>query len=75
MAKKRPYSMDYTARENPRRYLLSGIPPNFWLRVRQKARREHVSMRALILRLLNHWLNNGPPKTKEEVEAETEPAA
>ena len=39
-AKKRPYSYDYKARANPRRYLLSGIPPTLWENVRAKARRE-----------------------------------
>ncbi len=53
---KRPYSMQFTARSGPRRYLLSGIPPTLWDRARAKARRDGVSMRALILSLLNAWL-------------------
>jgi hypothetical protein len=56
---KRPYSLDYTARANPRRYLLSGIPPTLWENVRAKARREGVAVRTLILRLLSEWLRAG----------------
>jgi hypothetical protein len=53
---KRPYSMAFTARSGARRYLLSGIPPTLWERVRAKARREHIAVRALILGLLEAWL-------------------
>jgi hypothetical protein len=55
MAKKQPYSTRYTARGNPRRYLLSGIPPSLWERVRAKARRDHVAVRQVILSLLDAW--------------------
>ena len=55
MAKKQPYSTRYTARANPRRYLLSGIPPSLWERVRTKARRDHVAVRQVILSLLDTW--------------------
>jgi hypothetical protein len=53
---KRPYSMQFTARQNPRRYLLSGIPPTLWARCRSKARQEGIAMRSLILQLLDQWL-------------------
>lgn len=56
MATKRPYSMKYTARANPRRYLLSGIPPTLWETCRTRARREGVAMRTLILSLLETWV-------------------
>jgi hypothetical protein len=52
---KKPYSYDYTARANPRRYLLSGIPPTLWERVRSRARREGISVRQLILPLVEAW--------------------
>jgi hypothetical protein len=53
---KRPYSTKYTAQRNPRRYLLSGIPPTLWDRARAKARRDGVAMRSLILTLLEEWM-------------------
>jgi len=56
MATKQPYSTKYTARANPRRYLLSGIPPMLWERARKKARAEHVAMRQVILSLIEEWL-------------------
>lgn len=57
---KRPYSMKYTARANPRRYLLSGIPPTLWEKVRKQARREHVAVRQVILQALEEWLADAP---------------
>jgi len=56
MAKKRPYSLNYTAQRNPRRYLLSGIPPTLWEAVRRQAKKEGIAMRFLILLLLDAWL-------------------
>jgi hypothetical protein len=53
---KRPYTSEFRARQNPQRYLLSGIPPTLWERVRRKARAEHISVRAKILTLLQTWL-------------------
>ena len=58
---KRPYSTQYTARQNPRRYLLSGIPPTLWENCRAKARREGIAMRTLILTLLTRWLAESAP--------------
>ena len=55
MRGKRPYSYKYTARANPQRYLLSGIPPTLWETTRARARREGVAMRTLILTLLEAW--------------------
>jgi hypothetical protein len=68
---KRPYSKQFTARANPRRYLLSGIPPTLWASVRAKAARESVAMRTLILQLLMEWLERpaaavpAPPATTD----------
>jgi hypothetical protein len=57
MAKtKRPYSLEYTAQGVPARYLLSGIPPTLWKKVRAQAKREGTAVRPLILRLLEQWL-------------------
>jgi len=59
---KRPYSYNYTARANPRRYLLSGIPPTLWNQVRAKAKREGIAVRQVILQLLEQWLAAGAPE-------------
>jgi hypothetical protein len=53
---RKPYSTKFTARQNPQRYLLSGIPPTMWTRVKAGARQEGISVRALILQLLDDWL-------------------
>jgi hypothetical protein len=42
--------------ESGKRYMLDDIPAGFWAAVRVKARRDGVSLRALILTLLNGWL-------------------
>lgn len=56
MARKRPYSQAFTARGTPHNYLLDSIPPTLWAKAKQKARREHLSMRAAILTLLTQWV-------------------
>ena len=61
--KKRPYSMAFTAQRNPRRYLLSGIPPTLWERARARARREHVAMRTVILSLIEEWADRPEEKS------------
>lgn len=54
---KRGYSRDFTPKsEAYGRYLLDKIPATLWRDVRAKAKREGVSMRALILKLLRDWL-------------------
>ena len=56
-AKKRGYSREFTpAPQGHARYLLDKIPAPLWKQARAKAKREGVSMRALILRLLQQWL-------------------
>ena len=51
------YSKDFKPHGNTgRRYLLDQIPAGFWTAVQEKAKREKVSLRALILRLLTDWL-------------------
>jgi hypothetical protein len=57
MTKKRGYTYDFTPKsEKHGRYLLDKIPADLWRRVRQKCKREGVSVRATILRLLDDWL-------------------
>lgn len=55
--KKRGYSRDFRPHgDTGKRYLLDDIPAGLWSAVKDKARREGVSIRALILRLLTDWL-------------------
>lgn len=54
---KRGYSRDFKPHgETGKRYLLDEIPAGLWREVREKAKREGVSLRALILRLLAEWV-------------------
>jgi len=56
----RGYSKDFAVKgDNGKRYLLDAIPAGLWAKVRAKARRDGVSVRALILQLLTDWLNEG----------------
>jgi hypothetical protein len=57
----RPYSLAFTAAGTPRRYLLSGIPAQFWIQVQARAKREHRAVRQVILTLLADWLAAYPP--------------
>lgn len=57
---KRGYSREFTPRSATYgRYLLDKVPATLWLEVKAKAKREGVSLRALILRLLTEWLERG----------------
>lgn len=54
---KRGYSREFKPRgETGKRYLLDDIPAGLWADVRVKAKREGVSLRALILKLLTEWV-------------------
>ena len=54
---KRGYSKDFKPHgDTGKRYLLDQIPAGLWARVREKAKREGVSVRALILQLLTEWI-------------------
>ncbi len=56
---KRGYSKDFTPRtETYGRYLLDKIPAQLWRDVKAKAKREGISVRALILKMLTDWLMN-----------------
>lgn len=70
MSKKRPYSLQFTARGNPRRYLLSGIPPTLWDRARARAKRENLALRTIILSLVEQWTDRpeGVPLDPQPVE-------
>jgi hypothetical protein len=55
---KRGYSREFKPHgDTGKRYLLDKIPAGLWSAVRTKAKREGVSLRALILRLLQRWLD------------------
>jgi hypothetical protein len=57
MCPKRGYSRDFTPHgDTGKRYLLDDIPAGLWSKVRSKAKREGVSLRTLILRLLSQWV-------------------
>jgi hypothetical protein len=57
MSAKRGYSRDFKPHgDTGKRYLLDNIPAGLWSDVKAKAKREGVSLRALILRLLSDWL-------------------
>ncbi len=57
MCPKRGYSREFKPHgESGKRYLLDKIPAGLWSDVRAKAKRDGVSLRALILALLKGWL-------------------
>ncbi len=67
---KRGYSRDFKPHgDTGKRYLLDEIPAGLWRDVREKAKREGVSMRALILTLLEQWLRGGRPTENEKNDA------
>lgn len=54
------YSNEFTpAPQGHKRYLLDRIPVPLWQQVQEKAKREKVSIRALILARLTEWLTSG----------------
>jgi len=55
---KRGYSRKFTpSRHGHRRYLLDKIPVKLWDDAKREARRQGLSMRALLLVLLDGWLS------------------
>jgi len=55
-ASKRGYSREFTPKTERRvRFEVDRIPPTLWSRVRVKAKRDGVSIRALVLGLLRDW--------------------
>ncbi len=54
---KRGYSKDFKPHgDSGKRYLLDEIPAGLWTAVKEKAKRQGVSIRALILTLLKEWV-------------------
>lgn len=54
---KRGYSKDFTPRTDTYgRYLLDKIPATLWRDVKAKAKRDGVSVRAVILKALTDWV-------------------
>jgi hypothetical protein len=55
-ATKRGYSRQFRPHgETGKRYMLDQIPAGLWTIVRARARREGISLRALILQLVTEW--------------------
>ena len=53
---KRQYSREFTPKTERRvQFLIDRIPPTMWLKVKAKAKRDGVSLRALILGWLKEW--------------------
>jgi hypothetical protein len=58
---KRGYSRAFTPHgTSGKRYLLDQIPAGLWSQVQAKAKRDGISLRALILQLLTEWLHSRP---------------
>lgn len=57
---KRGYSREFTPIEKygRHRYLLDDIPAQLWEKAQAKARKQGISMRALILELMSNWLKD-----------------
>lgn len=53
---KRGYSREFKPHgDTGKRYLLDDIPAGLWRDVREKCKREGISVRAAILKLLKEW--------------------
>lgn len=56
MPPKRGYSKDFKPHgDTGKRYLLDNIPAGLWGTVKEKCKREGVSIRGIILQLLREW--------------------
>ena len=61
--KKRGYSKEFPPHgDSGKRYLLDEIPADVWADVKAKAKREGISLRALILSLLKKWAQGEEPR-------------
>ena len=57
---KRGYSREFKPHgDTGKRYLLDQIPAGLWTGVKVKAKRDGISIRALILKLLKDWIERG----------------
>lgn len=61
MRRKAPRSSEFPTTGPSTQYLLSGIPRDLWKTVKAKAKREGVSLRTLVLRLLSKWVAGDQP--------------
>jgi predicted HicB family RNase H-like nuclease len=58
---KRGYSREFTPKTARRvQLMIDRVPPTLLEAVKAKAKREGVSLRALILKLLKNWLQHPP---------------
>ena len=56
-----PHTFDFTpGPDGGAEYKIRGIPSYMWRSVRAKARREHRSVRAVVLGLLQEWIESEP---------------
>ena len=54
---KRGYSRDFKVHgDSGKRYLLDEIPAGLWADVKAKCKRDGISIRAVILKLLTEWV-------------------
>lgn len=54
---KRGYSRDFKPHgDTGKRYLLDEIPAGLWSAVKERSKREGISIRGLILKLLKEWV-------------------
>lgn len=61
MTKKRGYTYEFTPKSAKHgRYLLDKIPADLWRRVKAKAKRDGVSVRAFLLKRLTEWVDSEP---------------
>lgn len=56
---RRGYSKAFPKGDIRRQYLLDYIPPGLWRSVQAKAKREGLSLRAVMLKLLEEWVEEG----------------
>lgn len=62
---KREYSTRFpTTREKRVQFMIDKIPPALMIRIKAKAKREGVSLRALVLGWLEEWVETEPAKAK-----------
>lgn len=74
MEAKRGYTRQFRPKGAPqgehgrrgKRYLLDAIPAGLWTKVRDRAKRDGISLRGLILTLLTLWLEGDIKLPKEK---------
>ena len=64
-AQRRGYSRDFTPSDpaTAKRYTIDNIPGGLWIRANAKAKRDGLSMRALLLQLLTHYVDDDTTAT------------